>query len=77
VDNSLKQAGNCRRIALTNRGSHLSLPSYIYRWHTYPGARHMSALSKDSYQRRGEERIEPIRRVNPGWSQKWECAQRR
>gem|GEM_PF-5668339 len=27
--------------------SPLSLPSYIYRWHTYPGVRHLSALGKD------------------------------
>lgn len=54
-----------------------SLPSYIYRWHTYPGARHISALGKDGYQSRGEETVEPIDCLKPGWSQAWESVQRR
>jgi len=50
----------------------LSLPSYIYRWHTYPGARHISALGKDGYERRGEETIAPISCVTPRWSACWD-----
>ncbi|WP_460168431.1 hypothetical protein, partial [Thermostilla marina] len=49
-----------------------SLPSYIYRWHTYPNARHISALGKDGYQRRGEETIARISSVTPRWSAPWD-----
>ncbi|GAB6166139.1 hypothetical protein JCM19992_21390 [Thermostilla marina] len=48
-----------------------SLPSYIYRWHTYPGARHISALGQDGYQRRGQEAIELVTQVIPAWSRDW------
>jgi len=48
-----------------------SLPSYIYRWHTYPNARHISALGKDGYERRGEEAIEPGAQLVPAWSCQW------
>lgn len=51
---------------------HLHLPSYIYRWHTYPGARHISAMGQDGYQRRGEELITHILRITPGWSAHWD-----
>jgi len=49
----------------------LTLPSYIYRWHTYPGARHISALGKNGYQRRGEEPVEHVARITPCWSRNW------
>lgn len=47
------------------------LPSYIYRWHTYPSARHISAMGKDGYQRRGQELVEHVARVAPCWSRDW------
>jgi len=50
---------------------HLGLPSYIYRWHTYPGARHLSAMGKDGYEQRGEEPVEHAARVTPCWSRNW------
>lgn len=50
---------------------HLHLPSYIYRWHTYPNAWHISAMGKDGYQRRGEEAIERVTQVIPAWSRDW------
>jgi len=46
-------------------------PSYVYRWYTYPGARHISALGKDGYQRRGQEAIEPVACITPCWSRDW------
>ena len=49
------------------------LPSYIYRWHTYPGARHLSALGKNGYELRGRETIQPVARITPAWSRDW-CA---
>ena len=49
----------------------VALPSYIYRWHTYPGARHISAMGKDGYQRRAQEPIVPVHRITPGWSREW------
>ncbi|GAB6184617.1 glycosyltransferase family 2 protein [Thermopirellula anaerolimosa] len=48
-----------------------SLPSYIYRWHTYPNARHISALGEDGYQRRGEEFIERVACLTACWSHDW------
>jgi len=51
--------------------SRLALPSYIYRWHTYPGARHISALGKDGYHLRGEEKIEHIKHFPSSWSRDW------
>jgi len=54
-----------------NSASFLSLPSYIYRWHTYPGARHISALGKNGYQRRGEEAIEGVGCLAPRWTRDW------
>ncbi|MGQ9822762.1 MAG: glycosyltransferase family 2 protein [Thermogutta sp.] len=49
----------------------VALPSYIYRWQTYPAARHISALGKDGYQRRGKEAIVPVERLTPCWSRDW------
>jgi len=49
----------------------LDLPAYIYRWHTYPGARHISALGRDGYERRGRETIEPVACITPYWSRDW------
>ena len=49
----------------------LALPSYIYRWHTYPGARHISALGKDGYHLRGKERFEHVDHVVSCWSKEW------
>lgn len=46
-------------------------PSYIYRWHTYPNARHISALGKDGYHRRGEEAIVHVDCLEPGWKRDW------
>ncbi len=46
-------------------------PSYIYRWHTYPGARHISAMGKDGYERRGEEAIVHVDILEPCWSRDW------
>lgn len=57
--------------APTDNSSVLILPSYIYRWHTYPGARHISALGKNGYQRRGEEPLEHVARIAPSWSRDW------
>jgi len=48
-----------------------SLPTHIYRWHTYPGARHISALRKDGYERRGEETIADVHRLEPCWLRDW------
>jgi len=50
----------------------LTLPSYVYRWHTYPGARHISALGKDGYERRGQEPVEHVNRIIPAWSRNWQ-----
>jgi len=47
-------------------------PSYIYRWHTYLGARHLSAMARGGYERRGEERIVRHQVVLPRWSRSWE-----
>jgi len=44
------------------------VPSYIYRCHTYPGARHLSAMGKGSYERRGAERFVRQAGVVAGWS---------
>ena len=52
--------------------SSIVLPSYIYRWHTYPNARHISALGKDGYERRGEEPVEHVARITPCWSRDWD-----
>ena len=52
---------------------YLGLPSFIYRWHTYPGARHISAMGKDGYQRRGEEPVAHISCLAPGWSAPWDA----
>ena len=49
----------------------VAIPSYIYRWHTYPGARHISAMGKDGYQRRAQEPIVPVHRITPCWSREW------
>lgn len=46
--------------------------AFIYRWHTYPGARHISALGKDGYERRGEEPVEHVARITPCWSRDWD-----
>jgi len=42
------------------------------RWTTYPGARPISALDKNGYQRRGQEPVEHADRIAPAWSQDWE-----
>ena len=47
------------------------LPSYIYRWHTYPNARHISAMGQDGDQHRGEEFVEHFNRITPCWSRDW------
>lgn len=46
-------------------------PSYIYRWHTYPNARHISALGKDGYERRGNELVEHMDLITSSWSRDW------
>ncbi len=52
----------------------LALPSYIYRWHTYPGAKHISALGKDGYRHRGEELVEHVDNLVSKWSRNWHLA---
>lgn len=56
----------------SGHGPCLRLPSYIYRWYTYPNARHISALGKDGYERRGEEPVEHVARITPCWSRDWD-----
>ncbi|NQU20966.1 MAG: glycosyltransferase family 2 protein [Candidatus Nealsonbacteria bacterium] len=48
------------------------VPSYVYRWFTYENARHISALGKDGYERRGQEPIVRREVVVPGWGRDWE-----
>jgi len=48
------------------------LPSFVYRWFTYHGARHLSAMGRGGYEQRGEEKIVPhVGRVQPIWSKNW------
>ncbi len=54
-----------------------SEPTYIYRWHTYPTARHLSALGQGGYERRAEEKVERLRCVRPGWTRDWSAVPRR
>jgi len=61
-----KQAG----IRMASPGG---VPSYIYRWHTYPGARHLSTMGKGGYERRGEERVVRQAGVVARWSRDWEA----
>jgi len=47
-------------------------PSYIYRWFTYPEARHLSAMGEGGYERRGEERAVGQAGVVTAWGRDWE-----
>ena len=47
-------------------------PSFIYCWHSYPGARHLSAMGHLGYERRGEEAIVRQQLIVPRWSRDWE-----
>jgi len=48
-------------------------PSYIYRWFTHPGAKHLSAMGEGGYERRGEERVVREASVNSTWQRDWEA----
>ena len=48
-------------------------PTYIYRWHTYPTARHLSAMGQGGYERRAEEKVERLQGIQPRWIRDW-CA---
>jgi len=62
-------AGRFKRAGIRS-ASPAGLPSFIYRW-SYPGARHLSAMGKGGYERRGNEPIEPVARIDPQWSRDW------
>jgi len=63
-----------RRLRQMNvcQASPVGLPSFIYRWFTYHNARHLSAMGRGGYERRGVEKIVPhVGRIQPIWSQNW------
>ena len=63
-------SGRFKKAGIRSRSPE-GVPSYIYRWHTYSGARHISALGPDGYERRHEEPVERVAHVAPRWSRDW------
>ena len=45
--------------------------SFAYRWHSYPGAKHLSAMGNGGYESRKKEKIEHVGRIKPAWSKDW------
>ena len=46
-------------------------PSYVYRWCTIPGNRHISAMGKDGYERLGQLPATPVTTLVPRWDRDW------
>jgi glycosyltransferase involved in cell wall biosynthesis len=46
-------------------------PSYVYRWCTIPGNRHISAMGKDGYERLGQLPVTPVATLVPRWDRDW------
>jgi glycosyltransferase involved in cell wall biosynthesis len=46
-------------------------PSYVYRWCTIPGNRHISAMGKDGYERLGQLAASPVTTLVPRWDRNW------
>jgi len=66
--------GLCQRLRKSRcrHAAPAAPPSFIYRWHTYAQARHLSAMGQGGYERRGEEVI--VRQeapLQPAWTCDW------
>lgn len=46
-------------------------PSYVYRWCTIPGNRHISAMGKDGYERLSQLAAAPVKTLVPRWDRDW------
>jgi hypothetical protein len=45
--------------------------SFVYRWHSYTGAKHLSAMGSGGYEKRAKEKIEHVSQIKPAWSRDW------
>jgi len=65
-------ATRMKRIGIP-QASPTGRPSFVHRWGTIRNPRHLSAMGRGGYERRGQEKIvRQLKPIQPGWTKDWE-----